>query len=168
MNKDIPIDYGITRIDINREVRPTHGYEVRIQKRNKNFHKFFNDNSFKNKEEALKEARKYRDKILEKNPPLTRAEFSENSGKKTSSGIVGVTLITNVDKRKNKTYSYDFWKAWWSPAPGIRKSKIFSVNKYGYDEAFKLAKEARKEGLKQMQDYDKSFISVSKTKNNKK
>lgn len=162
MDKKIPLNYGITRIDIDRERRPTHGYEVRIRKRNVNIQKFFSDANFKSKAEALEEARKYRDKALKENPPLTRAEFSNIPRKVTDSGIVGVSLITTIDRRKKKTYYYDYWKAWWSPKPGVHKTKIFSVNKYGYNEALKLAKKTREEGLKQMQDYEESFINLSK------
>ncbi|MCL4551301.1 MAG: AP2 domain-containing protein [Bacteroidetes bacterium] len=162
MDKQIPPNYGITRIDIDREKRPTHGYEVRIRKRNVNIHKFFRDTSYKNKNAALEEACRYRDKVLKENPPLTRAEFSNIPRKITNSGIVGVTLITAIDRRKKKTYYYDYWKAWWSPKPGIHKAKMFSVNKYGYDEALRLAMKTREEGLKQMQDYEVSFINLSK------
>ena len=46
-----------------------------------------------------------------------------------TSGVTGVSL----DSRNNQ------WKAKWCSRDGKQKNKSFSINKYGYDSAFKLA-----------------------------
>ena len=160
-----PADYGITRIDPELHKSRTKGYEVRIRRKNKLICKLFSDNVYRGKTKALKEAKKYRDKILEENPPMTRKEFAERNSGRSKSGVVGVSLIKAVDKRGDKSYSYQYWQAYWSPKPGVHKSRKFSVNKYGYEKAFKLAKQARKKGLKEIEGVAELYVKKTRRKN---
>lgn len=63
-----------------------------------------------------------------------RRQFKNNS-----SGITGVKL--NHKKYKDSIKSY--WMAKWMDIHGVEKAKHFSIEKYGYDEAFRLACEYR-------------------------
>lgn len=60
-----------------------------------------------------------------------------------SSGKCGVFYKESTDKRNAKEYTYSSWVAQWNSLDGKRKSKSFSIKKYGYDEAFRLACEWR-------------------------
>lgn len=76
-------------------------------------------------------------------PVLTKRGFREVIRKPTASGIPGVTRITTC----SKGHDYDVWKACWTSVRGVRRSKQFSVNKYGEKKAKRLAIEARREAL---------------------
>jgi len=161
MKIKIPKFYGITRIDVEGKRRAVHAYRVSIRKRNKHYIKYFTDVACGGKMKALIEAKKYRDEIIHKTHPFTRAELSKSIKTKNKSGMVGVTLIETVDRRRKKTHKYLYWKAWWSPEIGKPKTAMFSINKYGYEKALRLAKRARLKGLKEMKEYDLSFIKLS-------
>ena len=88
---------------------------------------------------AIKRWREIRKKI----PVLTKRRFREILRKPTASGIPGVTRITTT----SKGYEYEVWKASWTNRSGNRKSKQFSINKYGTREAKRLAIETRREAL---------------------
>lgn len=62
---------------------------------------------------------------------VTNRQNSQNRKKHSTnkSGVVGVFLDTKRPR----------WVAHWCSIDGKRKSKEFSINKYGYDSAFKLA-----------------------------
>lgn len=144
---------NITRIDINLDGKAgTHGYEVRFMRRNQKIEKFFGDKAYGGKRKALKSAREYRDQLERDYPSYSRQEIAQLKSKRNSSGIVGVQLVEEVDKRWPSQPSYLYWVAQWSPAPYVRKTKRFSVNKHGFEEARRLAIEARENGLKDMED----------------
>lgn len=59
-----------------------------------------------------------------------------------TSGHTGVSL--NTSRNKDGTVCRQYWCAQWYYFPSNKKGwKYFSVNKYGYDEAFRLALEYR-------------------------
>ncbi len=161
MKLKVPPFYGITRIDVDGNKRAVHAYRVSIRKRNKKYIKYFTDIGCGGKRKALHEAKKYRDEIIHKTKPFTRAELSKSMKTKNKSGMVGVSLIETVDRRKKNVHRYLYWKAWWSPEVGKPKSQMFSVDKYGYRKAMLLAKRARLNGLKEMKEFDLSFIKLS-------
>jgi hypothetical protein len=79
-------------------------------------------------------------------PVITRAAFAEVERRKSQTGIVGARRTTSI----TKGHEYEFWEAWWSDRRHNRKSRRFSINKYGEDEAKVLAIKARREGLAKM------------------
>ncbi len=81
--------------------------------------------------------------IREVIPVITPRRFREIVRKPTESGIAGVTRIVSTVKG----HEYEFWKAIWTTLKGERKSKQFSVNKYGEKEAKQLAIKTRKAAL---------------------
>ncbi len=96
------------------------------------------------KERAARAAAKARwAEIREVIPVITPRRFREIVRHPTESGITGVTRIVSTVKGRE----YEFWKAIWTTLKGERKSKQFSVNKYGAKEAKRLAIAARKAAL---------------------
>jgi len=80
-------------------------------------------------------------------PPLTRQEYSQIKRKNFTNKIVGVRRLVSIVKEE----PYDFWEASWSPKVGVVKKRRFSVNKYGEEEARKLALKTRQDGLASME-----------------
>lgn len=74
---------------------------------------------------------------------VSNRQNSHNQKMKSTntSGVNGVDLLTNTNKAGKKNL---YWKAQWNDENGKRCAKTFSVNVYGYEEAFKLACEYRK------------------------
>jgi len=72
---------------------------------------------------------------------------NQRKHKSNTSGINGVSYEEQTDKRNNST-SYRF-RAWWCENNKVY-SKSFSTNKFGYDEAFRLACEYRAKMLEKL------------------
>lgn len=132
-------NYAIARIDL--PSASTHGWQVRVQRRGIKYAKFFADGNYGHPERSLAAARHWRDALLAKYTDHTR--ICERSPR-NSSGVVGVSKIT-VSSSNGTTYH--FWQASWSPAPGQRRCVKFSIKRYGDQEAFQRAVEARIEGI---------------------
>ena len=64
-----------------------------------------------------------------------------------TSGVTGVTHIQHRGKYKN-----EYWAAFWTNLDGKECRKSYNVATFGYDEAFRLACEKRKEELQRLQD----------------
>ena len=79
-------------------------------------------------------------------PRLTRREYAQIRRSNFKNNEVGVRKLTQSIKGRQ----YEFWEASWSPRVGAVKKKRFSVHKYGDEEAHKLARQARAEGLLSM------------------
>jgi len=134
--------YGIARIDLPRA--STHGWQVRLQRRGEKFGKYFADRQFGGARAAYEAARIWRDTLLER--------LEEDGGgarvclksARNSSGVVGVSKVA-VSASNGETYY--FWQATWCPSPGQRRCVKFSVRKHGDRQAFRLAVEARREGV---------------------
>ncbi len=139
-------NYGITRIDIDKG--STHGWEVRLQRQNTKYAKFFADKSNKGKNKALAAARAYRDELLATLPEESRQARANRMTRRNTSGVVGVSRVST---KGSKGTVYDFWQASWSPKPSVRKCVKYSINRYGDKKAFNMASKARKEGVKAME-----------------
>lgn len=141
---------NISRIDTG----ATHGYQVRMRRRKKNFDKFFGDNKFGGKRKALDAAREFRNEIDQQYREYTRKERTRMKEPPPSSGITGVRLETKTVESNGYITTYSFWVAQWSPEPGVRKTRRFSVDKYGDEGAFKKAVSTRKKGVREMVEFD--------------
>lgn len=140
---------NISRIDFKNDAgEVTHGgWEVRFHRRGKKIEKFFSDNIFGSKTKALAQARVYRDEIESKLPKLNVHELSRTPSKRNQSGIVGVRRHEQTDVRGDWGYTYSFWVAQWTDENGKRRTRSFSINHYGEEEALRLAIKARKKGM---------------------
>ena len=140
-------EYGIARVDA-RAAR-SHGWLVRLQRNGKAYARFFADNRYGGLADARAAARAYRDSLLEKLPAPCRRVRAQRVTIRNNSGVVGVCRVVREERNGAR---YEFWQATWSPAPGTRKTAKFSIRRYGDDGAFELARAAREEGLRKMED----------------
>jgi len=139
VEKPIGMKY-ITRMDY----QGTHGWWVRIfdsRKSNGKVSKFFRDTKYESKEEGLREAKKFRDRHFNH---LTRAQKTiDHKGKLGKIYSEGVY----VSWKTRGGFSYPYATASWSEG-GKQHHRQFSIEKYGYDEAWEKAKAVRKEMTK--------------------
>jgi hypothetical protein len=140
----------ITRVDTKRGKQSTHGWEFRIHRLSGVIEEFFSDSKYGGKDEALKEARRFRNSKLKEFPKLDRREVAELRKKNNPNKKIGVSLVKQTDRRTYGIYEYWYYQAYWSPSPGVHKARRFSVNKYGDAKAYKLACEVRDKGLRDM------------------
>ena len=111
--------------------------------------KYFADTKFGGKIGALREAKKFRDEIEAQMPRYSVSELARNPSVRNTSGTVGVRISERKDIRGEYEYTYYFWVAQWTDGKGRRKTRSFSIDKYGYDKARELAVKARKKGIKE-------------------
>jgi hypothetical protein len=147
MNK-LPNTPGISRID--QPSHRTHGFFVRLQRKDKIHSAFFTDKKYGGQPQALAAAQEHYKKLAAKlglPARKSRRFWAELRRRKSSSGIVGVQKA--VDRRSKRPQTY--WKATWSPEPYVVRRKQFSARKFGARKARLLAIRARRAGLKSMQ-----------------
>ncbi|MEM7769199.1 MAG: AP2/ERF family transcription factor [Cyanobacteria bacterium P01_E01_bin.6] len=125
---------GISRIE--QFEKTNFGYYVRLKRDGRQYAKFFSDSRFGGQQNALKAAQDYLNELSEQLP--RRSQAGQISTRNTS-GIVGVSQT----KSTRKGHTYEYWQAWWGSG-GDRKSRKFSINKYGTQKAKQLAIETRK------------------------
>jgi len=114
-----------------------------MQRRGTKYAKFFSDRVLGSPERALVAARIWRDELIKEVSRQEHARTCQTSAR-NSSGVVGVSRIRVVAANG---ITYEFWQATWSPEPGKRKCVKFSIKRYGDREAFRLAVQARTEGI---------------------
>ena len=148
---------GISRIDS----RGTHGWYVRIYHEGKTHSKLYSDKKYGGKERALKFAKKARDlamdkikgryRLRKKKPNLVTSTTGSNTG------VVGVYKTKRTYKSGN---TYYYYKIYWRPRPNKVKSREWSIQKYGEDEAFRLAVEFRDNVMREI--HGKKYEEVRK------
>jgi len=149
MNK-LKSEYGISRMDNARN--GTHGWMVTIQRRNVIHRRSFSDGRFGGKEQSLVAARVFRDEVIAKYPTLDPGESSPIVNRDNSSCVIGlcrycVSETRNLPEKQQRWY----WVASCPTADGKPKRVKFSENKYGEEQAFKLALKARREALRALE-----------------
>lgn len=139
---------NIIRLD-----RETHGggYLLRMTRKGELCSQYFVDDAYGGKTKALAAARKERDQWEESWKGFSSRELARKQRVNNTSGAVGVRLVKEKDPRWPSQPEYEYWVAQWSPKKGVRKSKRFSVKKYGSKKAFDLAVKARKKGVAEME-----------------
>ncbi len=136
-----PAHYAIARIDLPGQC--THGWQVRLQRRGIKYAKFFSDRTHQSPAHALLTAKQWRDQLLIQLDSLDQTRICQRSTR-NSSGVVGVSKVV-VSGANGVTYH--FWQATWSPKPGKRQCIKFSIKRYGDNQAFELAVQARTEAI---------------------
>ena len=137
--------YGISRID--QPEKKNHGFYVRITHRGKTHQKYFPDKSNGGKTKALKAAKEYRDKVLKRMPKAKQQSASQKKRRVKKSGMVGVTHVVSKANGKN---TYEYWQAAWNDEAGRRRTKKFSISRYGDAKALDLAKKARRKAEREL------------------
>lgn len=139
---------NISRIDSN----DTHGWFLRMYRDGDTYSKFFSDSRYQGKEEALQAAIDYKCRFEAKYPahtsPLTKG-FRDKPQKNNSTGVVGVSE-TFIRSRGRGQRKIPCFAVSWRPKPNLARTKKFSIEKYGRDEAFQMAVEFRKEKEEEM------------------
>lgn len=79
---------------------------------------------------------------------ISEADNNRNAKlyKNNTSGVVGVYF----DSKNNKGFRREYWKASWQEIDGSQRTKAFSIDKLGYDEARQLAIEYREQQIKRL------------------
>lgn len=126
------------------------GYLVRVMRKGKRATKFFPDNEYGGKRKSLVAAKEYRDQLERTMRGYTAKQLSQKQRSNNTSGIVGVRKVYETDYRWESEPTYGYWVAQWSPKKGVRRTKRFSIEKYGDEEAYRLAVQARKRGVASM------------------
>lgn len=134
---------GITRIENYK--RRADGWLVRLQSRGERYSEFFKDSDYGGESAALRAARRCYRRMLIEHPKLTRQENAERETVRTGD-IIGVRKLL----KPRFGHVYEVWEARWSPKKYQRRVRTFSVEKYGENEAKRLAVEARLQGLGEM------------------
>lgn len=141
---------NISRIDLVTSAgNPCGGWEVRIQRRARKHQKFFADRQYGGRRAALQAAKLYRDDLEQRLRPMTVVEQARVPGPRNTSGIVGVRRAVKTEESEQYIYTYTFWVAQWTDGKGKRKTRSFSVEKYGETEAYEKAVNARMKGIAQ-------------------
>ncbi|TWU64842.1 MULTISPECIES: AP2/ERF family transcription factor [Crateriforma] len=139
---------NITRIDR----KTTGGYLVRVMRRGELTSWYFSDKEYGSKRKALAAAKEYRDELEGGLAGYSAKQLAKKQRSNNTSGVVGVRLVEEKDPRWPSQPTYRYWVAQWSPQKGVRRTKRFSVEKYGEDKAYKMAVQARKKGVAEMED----------------
>jgi hypothetical protein len=118
-------------------------YRVSLTRAGKTVAKLFRDRDHGGSRAALKAAKAWRDAHLETLPGKTRTEFGRMITVKNSSGCPGVYRRKSVVRGRE----YWFWQAQTPSGIGPIRTRSFSVDRYGEDQAYAMAVHAREEFL---------------------
>ena len=129
----------------------TGGYLVRLTRRGKLHSQYFRDSEYGSKRKALTAAQDYRDEMEGSLKGFTAKQLSKKVRANNTSGTPGVRRVEEQDPRWPSEPKYAYYVAQWSPEKGVRKTKRFSIEKYGEKKALQLAIKARNSGVNQMQ-----------------
>ncbi len=139
---------NISRIETKSDAGKVYGgWEVRIQRRGVKSEKFFGDRRYGGKRKSLAAAKTFRDEIEASTEKYTVKDLAAVPSSRNKSGVVGVRLHKQKDIRGDFEYHYWYWVAQWTDASGKRKTKAFSIHQHGDEEAYKLACQAREDGI---------------------
>ena len=102
--------------------------------------KTFSDSAYGGAEGALVAAKAWRDELFRTLPVDSRAQMAVRVNATNTSGVAGVTRTREIQKGKLG----QFWVGYSPSMKGqSRRSKKFSIAKYGEEQAFELAVKAR-------------------------
>jgi AP2 domain len=141
-------NYGIHRVD-DASWR-NFAWLVQLRRKNKIWFQRFSDCKYGGRDDAFVAALEYRDAVLAKTEPMSRAEYARIVRKSNRTGIPGVCRI--MVRNRAGTADYPYWLAFWPDPEAARKSKRakFSIVQHGEEQAKRLAIKARKAGLNQL------------------
>lgn len=121
-------------------------WSVNFRRRGKAYYKSFYDLQRGGSMKALAAAIKWRDSQLALTQTLSKREFHQLVRTNNQSGVPGVQFIRPRNQPQGS------WQARLKLSDGKELTRTFAVGKYGFDAAYQLAVEARKELLDQIED----------------
>lgn len=127
------------------------GWRVSIRGKGQRFQRFFPDEKYSGEEGSKRAAVAYREWVFEEHQ-LSR------KGRYNRSGVVGVSRTTRTQRRGDKEYVTHYWQAAWKGPDGRQRTKRFNINKYGEEQAFELAKQARTAGVRALEDGHSAWV----------
>ena len=126
------------------------GFLVRVMRKGRRVAKFFADHDHGGKRNALSAARNHRDQLEAKLRGYSAGQRAQLQRSNNTSGVTGVRKAYETDYRWESEPTYGFWVAQWTLPHGKRRTRRFSIDKYGEDKAYRLAVQARKRGVASM------------------
>jgi hypothetical protein len=130
----------------------------KIKRKKVAYFKMFVLSSFASEEQALAAAQRGRDDLLTRLRPMTRVEFASQIRPNNKSGVAGVHRVNSVQTRSGKRYTYACWTAVTPKGREPRQSRLFSIMRYGEEEAFARAVAAREAFLSKFHGYKLSNV----------
>lgn len=150
-NKQTTSERNIARIDIpaKKGKAGTHGWQVRFNLNRRQFSCFYSDNKHGGKEKALVAARVFRDSFVIDHEALLKRESSKRTKVTGKQDVPGVYFVKGKPKKTKPSEHCSYWRAQWpSDVPQKPNWKNFFVARYGEDEAYLLAVQARLDGMR--------------------
>lgn len=119
--------------------------DIKYRRLGKSFIKSFADSRFGGQDQSLRAAQAWRDEIVRLHPPPTHKERAGRPITGNKSGVAGVYLLDYEDKRADgRSIIRTYWSANTPGRVTPRRTRLFSIEKHGEREAFRMAVEARK------------------------
>jgi hypothetical protein len=129
--------------------REPEGWSVRVRRGGHDFPDYFGDGVWGGRARALLAAQHFRDRLLLRIDPDSRVRRQIPKGRRSKTGVVGVSLEPHVvDGRVYHRYVAH----WQDPEKGPRKRR-FLIEHHGEERALALAIEAREAGVARSHGY---------------
>jgi hypothetical protein len=139
-----------TRIGPRTHIRREDGaWAVKIMRRGQDYSGHFADSVWGGRNRALLAAQRFRDETLQRIGPDSRERRRVPKGRRSSTGIVGVS----VERHRVEGRVYHRAVAVWHDAEKGPQRRRFLFERYGKDEAVALAAKARKVGVARSRAY---------------
>jgi len=140
----------IRRVD-DAERSRTHAWLVQVQRRNRIVIRMFSDSLHGGRRAALAAALAFRAATLKQMHDPGYALWRRNRKRRNNtSGIVGVARYASRERAGRKFIEREYWQAFADDGKGARRSRKFSVAKYGETRARALAIRARRAMLREV------------------
>jgi hypothetical protein len=132
---------SISRID--HPARNTYGYYIRVQRSGVLRSRFISDSVAGGKRKALRRAMEIEAELIEYLESTVKPLPPKLSARNRS----GVTGVSRTWMSGGGNRMVEYWQANWKDAEGVRRGAKFSIDRYGEEKAFRLAKKARRDGM---------------------
>ncbi len=144
---------GLSRIDS----KDTHGWFVRVYNESVTYSKLFSDRKFGGVERAYHQAIAFRNALYEEVGKTFPTRRVVRRDRRNKTGVIGVCRT----RKRNQSGSYnEFFSVSWSPHYGGHKCRMFSIAKYGEQEAFRRACELRRQV--ELEIHGKTWVEIPK------
>ncbi len=118
-----------------------------MQRHNERICRFFGDAAHGGTRASLQAAKEFRDDMENLTRKMSTEEKSKSPSTRNKSGVVGVRLHRQKDIRGQYEYQYWYWVAQWIDGRGRRRTRSFSIHAHGDEKAWRLACQARRNGV---------------------